>query len=237
MMSAVSPPEKRPSHIGLRRYSAAEFLVVLIVFFVAAPFVELFQNGLLLESSLMTLVLVSGVFAVGRSRRTLVLAIVFVTPALVARWLYHLRPDVIPVEIFLFSGLLFIIFIIFRFLAFILHAPRVSSEVLSAGVSTYFLLGLLWSFAYRIVAEIDPHAFAVTFNAIPSEPLVGFKAIYFSLITLSTVGYGDIVPVSNIARMLSAMEAMIGTLYITVFIARLVALYTSQVSAAEADRK
>jgi hypothetical protein len=237
MMSAVSPPEKRPAHIGLRRYSAAEFLAALIVFFVAAPFVELFRNGLLLESSLMTLVLVSGVFAVGRSRRTLVLAIIFVTPALVARWLYHLRPDVIPVEIFLVSGLFFICFLILRFLAFILHAPRVNSEVLCAGMSNYFLLGLLWSFAYRLVAEIDPHAFAVTFNAIPSEPLVGFKSIYFSLITLSTVGYGDIVPVSNVARMLSAMEAMIGTLYITVFIARLVALYTSQVSAAETDRK
>jgi hypothetical protein len=236
-MSAVSPPEKRPSHIGLRRYSAAEFLVALIFFFVAAPFVEFFRNGLWLESALMTLVLVSGVFAVGKSRESLIVAIVLVTPALVARWMYHLRPDVVPVEFYLVSALSFVVFLVLRFLGFILRAPRVNSEVLCAGMSNYFLLGLLWSFAYRIVAEIDPHAFAVTFNAIPSEPLVGFKAIYFSLITLSTVGYGDIVPVSNVARMLAAMEAMIGTLYITVFIARLVALYTSQASAAEADRK
>lgn len=237
MMSEVSPPEKRPAHIGLRRYSAAEFLIVLILFFIAAPFVELFQNGLLLESSLMTLVLVSGVLAVGRSRKSLIMAAVFVTPALVARWIYHLRPSVTPVEIFLVAGLLFIIFLIVRFTAFMLHAPRVNSEVLCAGMSTYLMLGLLWSFAYRFVAEIDPHAFAVTFNAIPSEPLAGFKAIYFSLITLSTVGYGDIVPVSNIARMLAAMEAIIGTLFITVFIARLVALYTSQASANGANEK
>lgn len=231
MTTADPPPEKRPAHIGLRRYSAAEFLVALILFFVAAPFVELFRNGLVLELALMTLVLVSGVLAVGKSRRTLVLASIFVTPALVARWSYHLRPDVVSVEYFLVSALLFLIFLILRFIAFILRAPRVNSEVLCAGLSTYLMLGLLWSFAYRLVAEIDPHAFAITVSAIPNEPIVGFKAIYFSLITLSTVGYGDIVPVSNIARMLSAMEAIIGTLYITVFIARLVALYTSQASA------
>lgn len=237
MTAADHPPEKRPAHIGLRRYSAAEFLVALILFFIAAPFVELFRNGLLMESALVTLVLVSGVLAVGKSRRTLILAAIFVTPALVARWMYHLRPDVIPVELFLVSGLFFVIFLIVRFIAFILRAPRVNSEVLCAGLSTYFLLGLLWSYAYRLVSAIDPQAFAITVNAIPNEPIVGFKAIYFSLITLSTVGYGDIVPVSNVARMLAAMEAMVGTLYITVFIARLVALYTSQASAAESDRK
>jgi voltage-gated potassium channel Kch len=225
-------PEKQPAHIGLRRYSAAEFLVVLLLFFITAPFVELFRNGLVLELALMTLVLVSGVLAVGKSRRTLVLAMVFVTPALVARWSYHLRPDVVSVEYFLVSALLFISFLILRFITFILRAPRVNSEVLCAGLSTYLMMGLLWSFAYRLVAEIDPHAFAITVNAIPNEPIVGFKAIYFSLITLSTVGYGDIVPVSNIARMLSAMEAIVGTLYITVFIARLVALYSAQSPAA-----
>jgi hypothetical protein len=230
-------PEKRPVRIGLRRYSAAEFLVVLVMLFIAAPFVELFQNGLLLESSLLTLVLISGVLAVGKSRRTLILAIIFVTPALVARWSYHLRPDVVPVEFGIISGIFFIAFLIVRFLAFILHAPRVNSEVLCAGLSNYFLLGLLWSFAYRLVAQLDPRAFAFTVSAIPDGPLMGYKAVYFSLITLSTVGYGDIVPISNVARMLSAMEAMTGTLYITVFIARLVALYTSQASTEGGDQK
>ena len=55
----------------------------------------------------------------------------------------------------------------------------------------------------------------------------GFNAFYFSFITLSTVGYGDITPVSRIARWLAAMEAMTGLLYVAVLIARLVALYRS----------
>jgi hypothetical protein len=230
-------PEKRPAHIGLRRYSAAEFLAVLVSFFIIAPFIELIPNGVLVESAVITLVLVSGVLAVGKSRRTLVLAILFATPAVVGRWVNHVWSNVVPVEVFLIPGLLFIIFIITRFLAFILRAPRVNSEVLCAGLSTYLLLGLLWCFAYRLVSEIDPHAFAITIGSPPNQMLTGYKALYFSLITLSTVGYGDIVPVANVARMLAAMEAMTGTLFMAVLIARLVALYSSQPPAESANRR
>jgi len=64
--------------------------------------------------------------------------------------------------------------------------------------------------------------------------MTGSNAFYFSFITLSTVGYGDIVPVSKAARMLAMTEAMTGTLYMAVFISRLVALYTSQSQTADA---
>jgi hypothetical protein len=55
----------------------------------------------------------------------------------------------------------------------------------------------------------------------------GFNAFYFSFVTLSTVGYGDITPVSKVARMLAALEAMTGLLYVAVLIARLVSLYSA----------
>jgi hypothetical protein len=58
------------------------------------------------------------------------------------------------------------------------------------------------------------------------QSIRGFNAFYFSFVTLSTVGYGDITPVSKVARMLAAMEAMTGLLYVAVLIARLVSLYS-----------
>ena len=88
------------------------------------------------------------------------------------------------------------------------------------------MLGLLWTVAYWLVDQLDPGAFAFNTNE-GRQSISGFNAFYFSFVTLSTVGYGDITPVSKVARMLAAMEAMTGLLYVAVLIARLVALYSS----------
>src|SRR6266480_3728242 len=74
--------------------------------------------------------------------------------------------------------------------------------------------------------SVNSGSLAFNMNA-GKHSIRGFNAFYFSFITLSTVGYGDITPVSKVARMLSAMEAMTGLLYLAVLIARLVALYSS----------
>jgi hypothetical protein len=225
--AAPGPPADRPADIGFRRFSTAEFLVALVLLFVAAPFVEKMPFGRSIEHVLMTLVLVSGVLAVGRSHRTLVWAAVLMVPAVVGRWMNHFWPELAPVEIPLVAGLVFVIFLVVQFLRFILRAPRVNAEVMYAGISVYLLLGLSWMFAYQLVAQMVPGSFA--FNAGPAgQSMDGFTAYYFSFVTLTTVGYGDITPVSNGARALAAMEAMTGTLYVAVLISRLVALYSSQ---------
>jgi hypothetical protein len=115
--------------------------------------------------------------------------------------------------------------VVANLLRFVLRAPSVNTEVLCASISAYLMLGLLWTVAYWLVAQVTPNAFA--FNTGPKETMSGFNAFYFSFITLSTVGYGDITPVSRIARWLAATEAMTGLLYVTVLIARLVSLYST----------
>ena len=230
-MTTPQPPEPKsaaPRRIGLHRFSAAEFLIAVVLLFVVSPFVELIPGGNLIETVLITLVLVMGVLAVGRRRRTLVVAVILALPAFIGKWVNHFRPDWVPTEVFLVTGLLFVIFVVAHLLGFILRAPRVNSEVLCAGISTYLLLGLSWSFAYLLVAQLAPDAFFLNNGTTTGHSLHGADAFYFSLITLSTVGYGDIIPVSNVARMLAAMEAITGSLFVAVLIARLVALYSSE---------
>ena len=225
-----APPvtTKHPVRSGNFRFSAAQFLIALVFLFIAFPFVELFKNGDTIEAWLMTLVLVSGVLAVGRRRRTLVIAVALVSPALVARWIKIFWDDVVPPEVYLIPALIFVGFVMLQFLYFILRAPRVNSEVLCAGVAGYLLLGIIWMFAYILVARLHPGSFAYNVGPPPEHSLASFDAFYFSFITLSTVGYGDITPVTHIARTLAMTEAMTGTLYMAVLISRLVALYTSQ---------
>jgi hypothetical protein len=120
-----------------------------------------------------------------------------------------------------------IAFVVVNLLRFVLRAPSVNLEVLCASISAYLMLGLIWTIAYWLVAQVTPTAFAFNTTTGTKETMEGFDAFYFSFITLSTVGYGDITPVSKVARMLAATEAMTGLLYVAILIARLVGLYST----------
>ena len=211
----------------MRRFSTIELLTALFALFITLPFVETLRAGTLIESILVSLVLISAIVAISAKRPILVIAIVLAFPTLLGRWIHEFRPDLMPPELFLIGGILFVLFVIVNLLRFVLTAGSVNTEVLSASISAYLLLGLLWTFAYWLVAELVPNAFS--FSGADTS-LKGFNGLYFSFITMSTVGYGDITPVAKVARMLAAMEAITGLLYVAVLIARLVSLQTSSKS-------
>jgi hypothetical protein len=209
--------------ISLRRLSAIQFLIAIAGLFVVTPFIEPLPSGPLIESILFTVVLISGVLAIADRRSVVIVAAVLAVVVLAGRWINHYRPDLLPPEVFLVSGIFFVLFIIIHLLRFVLTASSVTTEVLCESLAAYLLLGLLWTLAYWLVAELIPNAFA--FNG-GDKTLQGSNGLYFSFITLSTVGYGDITPVAKVARMLAAAEAITGLLYVAVLIARLVALQT-----------
>jgi hypothetical protein len=209
------------------RFSTVQLLIALALFFIWAPFVEEIEGGDLIVSALFSLVLLAGVVAVADSKRVLVIAIVLAIPAIAGRWMNHFRPELVPPHVFLTAGLVLIAFVVANLLRFVLRAPSVNADVLCASISAYLMLGLMWTLAYWLVDQLTPGgAFSFNTNA-GTRSINGFTGFYFSFITLSTVGYGDITPVSRIARWLAAMEAMTGLLYVAVLIARLVSLYST----------
>src|SRR5881396_3195222 len=213
--------------LKFRRFSTVQLLIALALFFIWAPFVEEIEGGELIVSGLFSLVLVAGVLAVADRKRVLVIALVLAIPAIAGRWINHFRPDLIPPAVFLVAGLILIAFVVGNLLRFVLRAPSVNTEVLCASISAYLMLGLMWTMAYWLVDQLTPGG-AFSFNTnTGTRSMNGFTGFYFSFITLSTVGYGDITPVSKVARMLAPMEAMTGLLYVAVLIARLVSLYSS----------
>jgi hypothetical protein len=86
----------------------------------------------------------------------------------------------------------------------------------------YLLAGIFFGVLYHAVESVWPGSFAAA-GAIKEFPL--FDAIYFSFVTLATLGYGDLVPVSGVARGLAVVEAVSGQLFLAVMIARLVSTY------------
>jgi Ion channel len=225
---AQKPAGRVRSHAGLFRNSVAYCLAALVLIFVAAPFIEHFHGGEHIEAGLMTLVFLSAALAVGERRKTLAWAVVLVTPTVVGKWLNHLWPDLLPFWVFVGAGLLFVAFVVVHLLRFILRARWVNSEILCAGVATYLMLGWFWAFAYMLVNQLVPDSFVFTVGPAAARSMEGFRSLYFSYSTLTTVGYGDIIPVSSGGRMLAMTESIAGLFYVTLLIARLVALYYSK---------
>ncbi|MEA3438066.1 MAG: ion channel [Thermodesulfobacteriota bacterium] len=116
-------------------------------------------------------------------------------------------------------NVLFLMIVIVIFLAKIFSEDKVTGESIKGGISIYFLLGYLWANLYSLVLLVNPEA--ISFPAHASELSY---ILYFSFTTLTTLGYGDITPVSLLARNLTILESTIGQIYLTVLIARLVGL-------------
>src|SRR5437764_4214231 len=191
--------EKLSRVMGPRRFSMVQLLIALALLFFFFPFVEEIKGGDIIVSILLSLVLLSAVFAVANRRRTLIVALLLAVPAVGGRWINHFQPHLVPPAIFLVAGLALVAFVVVNLLRFVLRAPSVNLEVLCASISAYLMLGLIWTIAYWLVDRLTPGG-AFSFNTNAGEhSMNGFNGFYFSFITLSTVGYGDITPVYRIA--------------------------------------
>ena len=190
-----------PLQEGVLRFSGVYFLSALLLLIVTGPFIDQLEYGILIESVLITIVLFSALLAIGGRRRTLVLGSVLVIPALAGKWVNYFRPDLAPPEIFLGAALLFTGYVVLHLFGFILRAPRVNMEILCTAVANYLMLALVWAFGYTLIAGVNPDAFVVTYGTTAGHQMKGINSLYFSFATLCTVGYGDIVPVSSVARM------------------------------------
>ena len=129
------------------------------------------------------------------------------------------------IQISSFTLVIFHIMILWVMLRYIFTSPSVTADVLYASAAVYFLLSFLFVPIYGMLETASPGSFVDTTLA---APVRWQQFAYYSLITLSTAGYGDILPVSQWARMLAGFEAAIGVLYVAILMARLVSLYEAQ---------
>ena len=97
---------------------------------------------------------------------------------------------------------------------------KADGDALAGAVFGYFMLALTWSQLYAAALLVDPGALSAPGLAEGARPL-GSDLVYYSLVTLTTLGYGDVLPVTPLARILAAAEAVLGALYIAVLIGRI----------------
>jgi len=199
-------------------------LVSMVLLFTLRPLLSDFVSVSFLMEIFFSLVLLSGIYAASDTKKKFVTALFLAIPTLLAEWSSRFAEMPVIEMVKLVFTILFLGYTAIVILVFIFRQKKVTAELIAGAVCVYFLLGLLWGAIYPLLEAAHPGSFAT-----PEETGAdNTRFIYYSFVTLTTLGYGDITPLTAPARSFSILEAIIGQLYLAVLIARLVGTYISQ---------
>jgi hypothetical protein len=200
-----------------RRYSILFYSLLFIL--VAVPFLNMFKSGAVLIESLLAANLLAAIMPVnlGKNRNILlpVMVVVWLARPL-ALWLDHHTLSVITFGIWTLIGLTAAA----AALRYAFRATTINAEHVYAALSAYLLAGLYFGLFYWVLEQLRSGAFTTSGNFSRTT------AIYFSFVTLATLGYGDIAPRTDVARSVAILEGVGGQLFLAVLVARLVSLYS-----------
>ena len=177
-----------------------------------------------------TILLLSALFTIGRSRRRLIIATVLSIPGLVLLGADTIfENDTIKGWAYIFT-ILFLGYVIVLAIQAFFQKRAVTKDTICASLCVYLLIGVCWAFIYSIIAIFLPDSFNLADSHLEALQNPNIKvsqsglAMYYSFVTLSTLGYGDITPANGISRVFSYAEAVTGQIYLAVLVARLVGL-------------
>lgn len=219
MREALSFPFSR---LRVGRFSF--LLLSILLLFALRPFLEGYVAISILTEMFFSLILISGIYAISDRKITLVIALIIGIPALLLDWGFMAAgaaSSSLTARILL---ALFFLFALIIVLSNVMAREKVSSDVIMGAACAYFLFGILWAYVFFFLETALPGAFQ--FGAKQAREFAHF--VYYSFVTLTTLGYGDITPVSSHARSLAVLEATTGQLYLAVLIARLVGMHILQ---------
>ncbi len=123
---------------------------------------------------------------------------------------------------------IFLLLVALTILVDLFHGRKVGSDTLAGAVCVYLLIAFIFSYCFLLIEVFAPGSFSFTQGHSRVQLWVSkefFPFFYFSLVTMTTVGYGDMSPVTTVARTFASMEAIIGQLYLTILVARLVGMH------------
>lgn len=206
------------------RFSFLFFTIIML--FLLRPFIEGATAVKFVTNIFLWFILISCVWAVSEKRKhpkVFLGMVVVASVAILADILdFFLQRAAFSwtseIATFLFLG-----YAVVTILLYLVRQEEVTAEMIMAAASEYVLIGLFFAFIYVLIEVVNPGSFSSSGSKVDRA---GF--LYFSFVTLTTTGYGDILPITIQARTLATLEAITGQLYMAITVARLVGLYTAQ---------
>lgn len=213
----------------LRSWLKGRFLFLLVsicLLLALQPFFVGFTGLKKLMNVFLSMILISAVYAVRLKKQTALIGLLFAVPMFLGLWANHFLDHALITNLSLGFGILFIGYTIVQILTYVLKASEISRDVIYGALVVYLLLGIVWGFAFTLLEGLQPGSFNIPAGQTHELREIFF---YYSFITLTTLGYGDITPLSVPANSLSLLEAVIGQIYLTVLVAKLVGVHIAQV--------
>jgi len=201
--------------------------VLIVALIVLGPFMEGFTGLKLSMNLFFSIIFFSTIYAASQKKNHIIIAVILAIPATFAMWSKEIAISNTHITIGYICGLILFAFAVISILKYIFSYQAVTRQTLSAAVVVYLLIALMWTFIYRLIAMLYPASFAIA-----HAKLLGAENIYlyFSLVTITTLGYGDITPIGSQAISLAVLEAITGQIYLVVVVAWFVGMYESRKS-------
>jgi hypothetical protein len=208
--------------------------IALTLLFVSSPVLDKFFGSSRIDSYLIVGFLIFALYQITRRSADLVIGLALGIPAVASGIFNAATPDTPAINaIPTILGAAFLGFLVWRILKDVFFGHRITSEQIFGSVCAYLLIGLVFSSVYGFLFLVNPDAFAI------SDPLANYLAIehedqnfgiftYFSFVTMTSLGYGDMAPISEMARTLAWVQAVLGQLYLAITVAALVGIHIAQ---------
>jgi hypothetical protein len=215
----MSASNEKSNDEGHQSY-LAPLLLSLIFLLLIVPAIEQSSMGAGLLRVGITAVLVSAAVATRRRKALLIVGLLFAGVAAPVSWMtmFFEQP-----ALFLFSSILegaFFVVMAVLILITVIRRHMATVHSIFGAITAYLLLGLAWAVVYWGIAVVDSSAFAMAGRVTEVRGFSQF--VYFSFVTMSTLGYGDITPQSSAAQTLTWMQSVTGQFYIAVLVAWMV---------------
>jgi hypothetical protein len=200
-------------------------IVLIIALLVLGPILEQFIAIRILIDVFLMVIVLSMLSTVTHKKRLARIGPLLAIVMLLSLWLKYVFYYEVFAVASMMIGILFTVFVTAHTLAFIIKSETVTGEVVYAAMLVYLLVAQLWALVYTFLDLINPASFNLPQG---QGDFLIFE--YYSFVTLTTLGFGDITPLTKVAKAFSVLEAVVGQLYLVVVVARFVGMHVSKKS-------
>ena len=200
-------------------------LLACLFFFIAViPAIEDFFGLKILTAILFSIIAISAIYAITGKKNIFTISTLLFVPLIISVWWNFISNNIYSQSAYCTINIIFLTFITYHIFISTFRSKIVNRNVIHGAIVVYLLIGFIWSYIYSLIESLHPGSFTHMGEHVIfwHRPLV-----YFSFVTLTTLGFGDITPTTPLAQSLVILEAIIGQIYLIIQVSWLVGLYVA----------